>query len=271
MQKFGQLPCYRTLLKILRGWLAISKHIFWPLCYWKFPLGLVSVIRSMKAALGIFDWLDWVICLQAVPAGLGLHVKGKTSANLLISESYSVIPKDLQKKRNQPPSLVQHKNQMIMWFQLNTCLDNYLITPNWLVVPARADLLVSAVLSDVMLFVPNCTLIRGLSPGSPTILTSCYWLMFQLGRRQINCVFSGRKNQTPHGDELDSEPCPAKHSDLQAVWTSDLRPHLAMANRDTLGHSLCNFNVWPLPAKQFPELFLVYLTELSISIRISKL
>lgn len=160
-----------------------------------------------------------------------------------------------------------------MWFQLNTCLDNCLITPNWLVVPARADLLFSAALSDTMLampFVPNCTLVRGLSPGSPTILTCCYWLMFWLGHRQINCVFSGRKNQTPHRDRLDPEPCPAKHLDLQGVWASELRLHLAMADKDTLGCSLCNFSVWPLPANQFPELFLFYLPELSLSIRISK-
>lgn len=184
-----------------------------------------------------------------------------------LSQSYLKICR----RRAINPLLLQHRIQMIMWFQLNTCPDNCLITQNWLVVPARADLLVSAVLSDMMLFVPNCTLVHGLSPGSPTILTSCYWLMFQLGPRQIHCVFSGRKNQTPHGDELDPELCPAKRSALQAVWAGDLRPHLAMANKDTLGYSLCNFSVWPLPANQFPELFLVYLPELSLSLRISKL
>lgn len=170
----------------------------------------------------------------------------------------------LVKEGQSTPSLLWHRNQMIMWFQLNTCPDNCLITPNWLVVPARADLLVSAVLSDMMLFVLNCTLVHGLSPGSPTILTSCYWLMFQLGLRQINCVFSGRKIQTPHGNQLDPELCPAKHSDLQAVWADDLGPHLAMANKDTLGYSLCNSNVWPLPANQFPELFCLLTRVISV-------
>lgn len=51
--------------------------------------------------MGVFDRLDGVICLQAVPDGLG-HVKGEMFENLLISGSYSVISEDLQKKVNQP-------------------------------------------------------------------------------------------------------------------------------------------------------------------------
>lgn len=41
----------------------------------------------MKAADGVFDVLGGVICLQAVPAGLGQYVKGETFENLLISGS----------------------------------------------------------------------------------------------------------------------------------------------------------------------------------------
>lgn len=45
------------------------------------------MVRSMKAAHGVFDGLDEVIRLQAVPAGLGLCVKGEMFENLLISGS----------------------------------------------------------------------------------------------------------------------------------------------------------------------------------------
>lgn len=52
------------------------------------------------------------MCLQAVPAGLGLHVKSETFENLLISGSYSVIAEDLQKEGNQPPPFC---NTEIRW------------------------------------------------------------------------------------------------------------------------------------------------------------
>lgn len=118
------------LLKILRGWVAISKHIFQ-----HFAVENSCLISSMwsdqwKQHGGIFDGPGRVICLQAVPAGLGLYVKGETFENLLTSGSYSITSEDLQKKGNQPPPFCKHKNQMIMWFQLNTCPDNCLITPN---------------------------------------------------------------------------------------------------------------------------------------------
>lgn len=130
----------------------------------------------------VFDGLDGVICLQAVPAGFGLSVKDENvweSAHFWVLFSHIWrFAKEGQSKRRALP--LQHRNQMIMWFQLNTYPDNFLITPNcWWFQPELTCWFQQRFLMGCYLCLIVCWFmawVQALPPSSLPVIDACFSL-----------------------------------------------------------------------------------------------